>query len=161
MDILSKNKLLTALVILMFIMNLGLVVSFWFYNRPDAKDRPRKDKQEEVNLIDFIKKELDFNKIQSDSLEEMYHNYLKTSETMKEEIKKVHNRINDQVLKDLSPVNIKSDFETLGFKKGELDKVSYIFFLDLRKLCNPGQVSRFDELYNDIIRIIKKPQQKN
>jgi periplasmic protein CpxP/Spy len=160
MDILQKNKLLTLLVTVLIIINIALIASFWIFNDKHENGNPNKEKTEVNNIIDFFKIELAFNPAQSDSIEKLFKNYLVKSNEMREKIRRAHNEINNKVLKNINTYEVKNEFENLGNKKAELDKMSYEFFYDLRSLCNEEQKGKFDNLFKDIIRLINKPLQK-
>lgn len=161
MDILLKNKFLIIVVAALVLINGALLSSFWYFHELQGKGKPAKEKRVEINTIEFFRHELSFDKEQSDSLEKLFERYNSKVFAMKEEIRNMHNQINSRVLNNTSSEVIKSEFDSLGTKKAELDRVSYEFFIKLRSMCSNAQRQKFDELFRDIIRIINKPPQKN
>ena len=59
-------------------------------------------------------------------------------------------------MKDIDTSQIQSEFDTLGFQKKELDKLSYNFFFELRSLCNDQQKVKFDKLFKEVTNIINR-----
>ena len=158
MDIILKNRFLTIVVAVLICLNISLISFFWYFNQPTKIKNLVNKKSDEINIVEFIKIELDFSEIQSDSLDSMFQNFKYNVKEMKEKIRLMHNRINDQVLNNKKIFEVTNSFDSLGLKKAELDIVSYKFFLDLRSMCNDEQKVKFDEFYSDIIRLINKPK---
>jgi hypothetical protein len=99
---------------------------------------------------------LKFSKEQTSKLKEEYKTYKIQNKNIKDEIRDFHNEINDKVPLDISNNDIDLQFEKIGKKKGDLDKLTFIFFKKVRNICDKEQKNIFDDMIREIYRAINK-----
>lgn len=172
MDIIMKNKLYAIVIVVLILVNFLSIGSIWYLNfrqneiqqNPREENRekkqerrePKDPKTDDNNIIEFLVKELKFKEDQKKLLELKYQDYKRENLSIKDEIRDFHNEINDKVPLDISNNDIDLQFEKIGKKKGDLDKLTFIFFKSVRNICDKEQKNIFDEMIREIYRAISK-----
>ena len=142
MDIFKQKRYLIILIVLLVIFNLATLLMIWL-NRPPAerfqKERIRPG-QEISHIKKLLKEELGFDETQTNL-------YLKMQSEQREKVLKLQNEIQlikkqmfDEVLEDNPRPTLSDSLLTLTQEKMvELEKLTFNYFLDLKKLCKPEQ----------------------
>ncbi|MBL4605882.1 MAG: hypothetical protein JKY02_09555 [Flavobacteriaceae bacterium] len=141
-----RKKLLYTFLIILIMANVSLL--FMIINKPDKKDRPQKE--------NFLTQELNFT-------EEQKERFLFLDELHRHQMKQFDGELKD-LRKDLFNSFDKENFspDSIALKMGELEtakhKELFTFFKQVRKICTPDQVSKFDEIIEKALRK-RGPQQ--
>jgi hypothetical protein len=163
MDILSKNRFLLWLSIVLAVLNITTIAVFWIFYVSLHVNDTRKEGGKVSNVSYFIKDELNFNDSQSKIVDSLYKNYLSASNQIREFIRINHDSINSTIIDKSIKIDVEGKFDTLGSMKAQLDKLSYRFFEDLFNICNDDQKAKYRQLFKEISRMMApapKPKKK-
>ncbi len=159
MDIISQNKFLMRLVILLAFLNLALLVFFgWrYFNRKQKKEDKRVNN---IELASLLKKELGFTNTQADSLNKIRTAFFEKEKLLTEETRAKRDSMNqlmfstgnnDEVLKRLAAGVAENE------QKMELLRIEQAS--QVRNMCNAEQLRKLEELVREI-RDYLKPDEK-
>lgn len=155
MDLLSKNKLLLFIIILLLSVNIANLILFLddiVTTNPKEKKIRRIEKEDVCN---FFSRELKFDE-QTDALvKEMYYEYNRELEFIKDKVRSEQRKINEDIFLSEERITIEYRIERIGKKKAEIDKLTYQFFLSVYRLCDDRRKEKFRELFDEINRVIK------
>lgn len=109
---------------------------FMIINRPGMKDGPQKE--------NFLLQELNFNEKQKERFLFLDQGHRQQMMKMDDEIKQLRKELFDSFDKDnFSPDSIALK---MGGLETEKHKELFAFFKEVRKICTPDQVGKFDEI---------------
>ena len=137
----SKSKILITIIGILLITNIALV-SFYFLNRP-APNKPRADRAAMISA--FLKNELGFNQeqlTQYDSLNARHRIIIKAKF---DEIRMDKENEFKQLTQDnFSDSSINNSASSFTGKQKEIEITMFKYFKDIRNLCTPQQLPKFD-----------------
>ena len=152
METKAKNKILYILMAVLVIMNLITLGSLWMFR---VKERLPLQQSPPPLVKEFLEKELNFNKEQSEKFDKLKLEHHSNSKKIIDEI-----ALKKESLFDLIKENSGDDpkvikiADEIGTKQKELDLVTYNHFRDIRNLCDEKQKVKFDLIVNDITKMI-------
>ncbi len=143
----SKIKLLSIGVIGLLLINLG-IVGFLLFHKPTqlpagppplSNDGPK----------NIIAERLHFDKGQVAEYEKLIHAHQSAIKNMEDSIRMAK----DELYKTLTneDESVKDSLVTeLGLYQQTIEEIHYNHFMDIKKLCRPDQLDKFDKLTNEL-----------
>jgi protein CpxP len=143
-----------------------LVFFFW------VKDPIRKNYHGEhagLGITEFLQKDIGFSAEQLQKFGEMKNAHKEKMKPLFENLSKTKEHFY-QLMKDpaVAESTLDSGASVIGQKQKELDLQTFRYFKNLRNLCTPDQLSRFDSLFPNILQkmtgshrvVDKRPSEK-
>lgn len=172
MNYFDKNKILTAAVVLLLLINLGILGLLWFdrthklrapdkmqtdemRNPPDG--RPPEDRlPPERGPKEFLIRELGFNENQKNEYVKLVEEHQKEMRRLSDKIK----REKDKLWNILSgPLTDTSSAGTtaseIGSDQKEIEMVTFRHFQKVKELCNEDQKKKFDEVIKEALKMMR------
>jgi len=152
MNTVAKNKLLTWLVILLLVANAASIAMFWLSrgkNPPAPKGTPQ----------EFLVKELKLDAKQREQLDILRKEHRKAADQLREKIKEAKESFFDL----LKQANVTDSLKQSAAKNvstytEELDLLTLDHFQKIRALCTAEQQKRFDEIIQQVTRMMGAPR---
>jgi Spy/CpxP family protein refolding chaperone len=146
----SKNTILVWSVVILMAANVVLMI---FIFTSHNKQRPPGG-----TPADYLTKELALNNDQQKKLLSLARDHHRQAEDIKENIKEARHKL-FELLKhpeNDSAGNAAADSVAAGLKK--LDLLTFEHFKEVRAMLTPAQQNKFDDIIEDVLRMIAAPQ---
>ena len=149
----SKNKLLLLIIAVLLLINIG---TLWYFigSRPDhgTKERP--------GFTEVFRKEVGFDSAQLKQFAEMRKLHHEASKPIFDSLRKAKEDFYALLLNPQVSDSTKRAAENLiGTRQAQLDSIVFAHFAELRQLCKPDQLTKFDSSMQQLIhRIITSPR---
>lgn len=144
----SKNKILTAAVILLMLANVALMATLWWHHR--SPRHPGRG-----TPADYLVKELGLNTDQQNKLKELASEHHQQSEKIREKIKDARHELFSLLQQPGTSDSIKkSAADNVSKQLEELDLLTFDHFQQVRALCTPEQQKKFDAIIEDVLEMI-------
>ena len=144
----KKEKLLTLLVILLLLLNISIIIFFVFigHERPPMGP-PKVDKliTETLNLDE--KQIARFNTMKR----EHHHQMMQLDKQYVELLQQYFELLNVKQLENSSKDSLENMVEKIQLQKAQ---ITFRHFQELKSLCRPDQIERFQELIPELSKII-------
>lgn len=155
MDIMQKNRLLIWLVVILVLINLLSVGTFWFgffFHKPPQM-RPFRGPEE------MIERELGLTEQQKAGMRQEMHKHFESVRVILDSVKTLKREafaLITQHPEDTvqAEILLKKTADCLI----EADRMRYKHFLTLRKMCSPEQQKSFDRLLQDMLQEMPPPR---
>lgn len=147
----NKSKFLTLSVIVLLVCNLFLI-GFILSHKPG--------KHERNNPRNFIIEKLDLTKNQTeeyDLLIESHRPVIKKKKGLLFDKKNQLYMLLQMEAEAFSPEVLSIE---IGALQSEIETLQYNHFKDIKDLCEPNQIDRFDDLMTEISRVFSPPRHK-
>jgi len=155
MDIFKEKRYLWITIIILLIMNTAALTLLWL-GRPEAKDlhsRLKNPAEEHKRLKLLLNKELGFDKKQVAQYLRMRRDHQDQMRLLRREIREIKRQMFDEVLGDDPQTELSDSLLALAQEKQvQIEKQTFIHFLDLKKLCKPDQQDNLKILMHEIFR---------
>ncbi|TAH18659.1 MAG: periplasmic heavy metal sensor [Cytophagales bacterium] len=148
----EKTKLLTALVVILLIVN-GVTLSFFGIGKlPNHAPNPKQ-------AAEFISRELDFSPTQ----EEQYAQLIEEHQSDTRKAVEKSNIFREELYRVIG--NKQTDranamLDSVAFYQKQIEAVRYAHFQEVRAICNPAQQERFDQIIFEAIKMMMPPKKK-
>ena len=150
----TKTKFLTISVFVLLILNLG-TITFLLTRRPP---RPFNNEHEGPKRIIIERLGLDKNQIAR--YEVLIKNHQEVIGELQNEIKEKKNELYDTLINsDTSKVPVLE--KEISYLQLEIEKTHYHHFQDIKTLCYPNQIKKFNDLAVDLAKLFKPNQQQH
>lgn len=154
MNYFSKNKWIGIALIFLVLLNLGTLTAVWlmFNSRQGPPEKAGS------GVVDFIVKELGFDSAQKKQLillREEHQQKIKRLRRKNRDAKNVFfgllkdSSISEETLNKAATASAEFDAET--------DKITFLHFKAIRKICTPDQQKKFDLVIREVLRMIAPP----
>lgn len=155
MNYFSKNRIWGLAVLLLVLVNIATLVTFWIMKgtNPFNQEGPRKE------VVDFIVTELKLDSSQKKQFIFLKEEHQQQIRTIKDSIRKAKDDLFG-LLKDpnASEESIASASKITAALEAEIDQVTFRHFQKLRKICSPEQQKKFDEIIDRVVHSIGSGQ---
>jgi hypothetical protein len=152
MNNLHKNKLLTWLVLVLVVINIGSMIFIWM-GKPKHQNPPHGSPKE------FLSRELKFDEkqqVQYDKLVDEHRNQANdTRKKIKEEKEKMYGLLKNASLTDSLK---KSAVERVAEATKELDLITLNHFEKVRNICTPEQKTKLDQIMMQMLGMMSAQQ---
>ncbi len=150
----TKNKLVTAAIILLLIVNLVTLSTIWFMKENGPPLPPQQN-----GAFDFIVKELQFTPEQVKAYEALRNEHQQQSQQIRIQI----GRSKDSLFGLLKETNISDSILQKASMVGavlqaSLDMLTFEHFKKVRALCTPEQQAKFDQIIQQVMNMIAPPK---
>ena len=147
-----KNKLLTALVVLLLIANAATLALFWM-GKAKHPPRPKGTPQE------FLVKELKLDTKQQEQLDVLRKEHREAADELREKIKDAKESFFD-LLKQANVTDSakQAAAKAVSSNTEALDLMTLNHFQKLRTLCTPEQQNKFDKIIHEVASMIGQPR---
>jgi Spy/CpxP family protein refolding chaperone len=166
MDIFSENKLLIRLIIALVLLNTGLVgYVFWQNNanHPEALERKPIDKADFQYVSNVLKRELNLTEIQVKQFQALREDFFKMERVLTMKIRGERDSMNVVMFnKQTDPSLIDTLARRIAAHEYEMEMFRFAQAQQLRKICTPEQMEKFETLVLEIRDYFKpdKPTRK-
>ena len=149
---LTKNKVLTWLVLLLLLANATSIAMFWFY-KGKANEHPKQTHQPNGKPQDFLIKELNFDAAQQVQLEAFSKEHREAINSFGGKIKEVKENffsiLKQQNTTDSTKKNAAAAISNIT---QQIDLLTLNHFEKVRAICTPDQQKKFDEIIKQVDR---------
>ncbi len=163
MDAFKQKRNLIITIVLLVLLNLVTIFLLWFGN-PARQSKLRESKiveQKNERLQELLKEELGFDEDQIKQFLRLRQDQQEKAKDVQNNIQQIKKQMFDAVLQDNPPEELSDSLLKLSQEKmGELEQLTFDYFLDLRKLCKPEQLDKLKILINDFFHQVP-PKGKN
>lgn len=143
----TRNKLLLSVIAILFLANIVLVYFLIF------GDRHKPERTARQGMAEQLKTEVGFS-------EEQLNQYLLRRDTHMKEMRKLFEelRITKENFFNILSTTMPGDSafiakaDEIGEKQKRVDLATYQYFTNIRKLCTPEQLPKYDSLYQQVIK---------
>lgn len=148
----SKNKLLTALVILLLVANAATITMFWL----EKKQRPPQPKG---SPKEFLVMELGLNAEQQAKLDAVMKEHRQAAEGIREKVRAAKDSLFMLIKEPNTSDSMKQAAAAAVSRNAEqLDILTLNNFQKIRALCNTEQQKKFDEIIREVLRMMAQPR---
>lgn len=150
----NKLKVLGTAVVLLILVNL-LLLAFLFFGRPHppGKNGPR----------DYMIEKLHFTPDQIEKFDQLIVQHRQQINQLDSRINALKNSLYLQLSKDATAVSNDSIIQQIGLVQMQIEQVNFSHFKDVKKLCNPSQLTYFDGLATELASLFshRPPRRKH
>lgn len=147
----SKNKLLTGLVILLLVANAATIALFWM-------GKKQKTVLPKATPSEFLIKELKLDAKQQEQLEVLVKEHRQAADQLREKVKAAKDNMFDLVKQTNASDSVKHAAAAAASAITEqIDILTINHFQQVRNLCSPGQQKKFDEIIQQVTRMMARP----
>lgn len=150
MDFISKYKLYFITSIVAIILNILVLLSFWYIQKNNEINDNKRKESNTSNIRAYLSDELDLDSSQIRKLDIILNEYISKVNEKKRLIKKLHVELNNKIFTEKDSIFLEKEFNSLGIKKGELDKLSFDYLRKINQICDNRQQEKFKEIFNEI-----------
>ena len=141
MDIFKQKNYLIISVIILIILNIGILSMMWLnestHRKPPKHPQGRSNEQEQISSL--LKKELNFNDDQIQMYLELRNIHREQTIELQNVIQDIKRKMFDEVILGNSAIISDSLLSIMLDKQGQIEKITFQHFIDLKNLCNPEQ----------------------
>lgn len=148
----TKNNLLIGSVIVLIIANVAILTTIWYMHHRDVVHRG--------TPADYLVKELGLNEEQKNKLHELASEHHHQAQQINEQIKNAR----DSFFSLLKQPNVtdstkKTAADNIAKHLEQLELLTFDHFQQARNICTSEQQKKFDEILQDVLRMIGGPPQ--
>lgn len=149
----AKNKLLVWLVLLLLVANAATIAMFWLSKKSSHSPKPNEAPKE------FLIKELKLNTTQQAQLEVLVKEHRQAAEQLRRKTREAKESFFDLLKQSNVSDSVKRvAAKAVSVSTEELDLLTLNHFQKIRALCTPGQQIKFDEIINQVTRMMGQPR---
>ena len=178
MDFYTRNRAGNWVLIILVVLNLALLATIWYprlnppqkeiqreQKKPDDDKRYRKDeenrKQRDKNLVGFLRRELNFTQEQVDKFMQLRDEHFQKTRQLRRQVDDLRREMMELLLDDqLDSSRVEQFVEKMGQKTTELEKTVFYHFVELMKVCDSEQKSKYKTLLREILNQLKPPDHR-
>jgi len=155
MNSLTRNKTLLVIIAILLLTNVAMLVFFMKCNRPPGENK-------RIGFTERLRKEVGFTPQQMSVFEPKKKAFWDNMRVRFDEIKRTKEDFYYQMYDPAVPDSIiNNKAEIIGDQQKELDLYVIRHFKDVRTLCTPDQLPKFDSLLPHIIkRMTDRPERR-
>ncbi|MEP6724244.1 MAG: hypothetical protein ABJC98_00435 [Bacteroidota bacterium] len=155
----SKNRILIFLVVFLLLTNIGMLLYFTAYNKPQFRaNHPEK----RGPVTTFLQNEAGFTKEQMDMLDSLKKQHRAAIKPLFNNLGKSKDNFYQLLGKSgVTDSMLKLSAAEIGKKQAELDLQFFLNFMSIRKLCTEQQLLKFDSVMPALTSKMMQPWQKN
>lgn len=159
--ILNNNKALIFIIAILLIANIVMLIFFVGMHSPGQNRRSGHGGHVRERITNFLKQEIGFSNTQLDQFDSLREKHWKE---MKPMIKSM-NATKDVFYAHLNDATIDSTLynsllDSISIKQKNLDRMVFLHFRNIRLLCTPDQIPKYDAMVQEVIRDIVSPNRK-
>lgn len=163
----TKTKSLVTIIIFLLITNVGMLLFFVFSSKPSVK-REYSHEKRSGSMYNSLQNDVGFSKDQLDRYQLLRQQQRDIVRPLFGELRTSKKDFYDLLYtNNVSDSLIVADADSIAQKQKRLDQQMFGYFKNIRNICTPDQLQKFDSTINKVvIRMIGrsgrgKPDQKN
>jgi Spy/CpxP family protein refolding chaperone len=152
----KKYKGLVSIIVFLLITNIVMLILFMTNGNPtDKKDAGREQK----GLYTLLQKEVGFSQAQLDQYQALRTEQRKNIKPLFDKIRRSKENFYELLYNENAPDSaLNNDADSIAQTQKQLDLQMYSHFQNIRKICTPQQVDKFDSsIKKVIVRMISRP----
>lgn len=164
MDIIAKNKTLIWVIVILSVLNVITLSSFWFMYLKRPRIMPRNDQMPmppdrmRGDVDDFLRQELNLTNEQSEKFEQMQREHFKQIDDIFQQIRDTKKSLMDDTFVDSPDKQIVDKLiSEISGHFAEIEKLHYQHFTELKSILNKDQQDKLREIFNDIEPMMGPP----
>lgn len=149
-------------IIILIILNILSVSMLWInFGRQPDKLLPARPGRQEQKTLRFLQKELDLTDAQIQQYDRLRKAHAQQTQPLIHDIHRLKKEMMDNIL-DGSPDSAKlaEVAYLIGSKQSEIERLTFLHFLDLKKLCGEEKLDKLQGLLNEFFRRNPPPGQQ-
>lgn len=151
MQSIEKNTVLTILVAILVVLNLGLVAFMWL-------NQHRGGPHEGPDTTRFLINELKLDKAQEEKYVALQHQLSDSLNPIKENERRIHDRFFEMMHADApDSALVSSTIDSMGRMRAQIEYFTYRHFRQVRALCNTEQKKKFDAIITEAMHRMGPP----
>lgn len=148
MDAVTKNRSLVSIIIFLVISNIAILLYFLYFS--DGRKGSHGKDRNAVSV--FLQKDIGFNKQQMDAYQKLKTSHLQTIKPLFNDIRTAkENFYNLLYVNNVSDSSIDKAAAVIGEKQIALDKQMFNHFTNVRNLCTPQELPKFDSSFKKVV----------
>ena len=155
MDIFKQKRYMLLLIILLVIFNVSMLAILWIGRPPRRAEsqRPPRTGKEQAQVQRLLKDELGFDKAQIEQFIHIRGKLNEQADQLDEEVRHLKKQMFDEVLQDNPRPMLSDSLLSLALEKqARIEKLTFQYFLDLKKICTPEQQEKLQILIHELFR---------
>lgn len=153
----SKNKWLTALVILLVVINAVTIVLFWMGR--DQQQPPSRPPHAQGGPANYLIRELQLDGQQQQQYLQLVNVHRQAADQLREQIGEKKDSLFHLLRQNPVPDSVKkAAVAAAGRLSEELDLLTFDHFQKVRALCTPAQQEKFDRIIREVIAMMGGPR---
>ena len=152
MDIFNQKRMMFGIISVLILLNLTELGTLWFQKRKPPRNKGEK------KIEHFLKDELQLSADQMATFERLRKAHFQKARQLDNKAFQLREKVTKSLFES-SPDSAKLDSMAtqIGELQGELERLRFYHFQDLKALCTPGQRKKFEGLMEELIRSMRPP----
>lgn len=153
MDTMGTHKFWITGIIVLVLLNLGLMTFIWIDRLPPRGSRyPSEKRPDNQPGGEFMVRELGLDAEQADLVRALHARQIWRNDTIQTEIRRLYKDIVDELFAPApDTVRIRELAAAIGHQQAEFEGGSFATFLEIKRICNPDQQTKFRHLIADLL----------
>lgn len=149
MNSVTKNKSLVSIIIFLLITNIAMLVFFLVLNKPPRKDVRAHDQN---GMSGMLQKEVGFSKDQVDTYLSLRKSQMDTIHALFDDLRKSKMDFYDLIYSSkVSDSSLNKAANVIAERQKALDLEMFNHFKNVRNICTPDQLQKFDSTIKKVI----------
>jgi Spy/CpxP family protein refolding chaperone len=152
----TKTKSLVTIIIFLLITNIAMLVFFILLSKPVDK---RQRNRETNGMYTSLQNEVGFSKDQLDKYQLLRKEQIGKVRPLFNEVRNAKKDFYGLIYSENIPDSlINADADSIAQKQKSLDMQMFGYFQNIRNICKPDQIQKFDStLKKEVVRMVDKP----
>jgi protein CpxP len=149
MDAVTKNRSLVSIIIFLLISNITILI-FFLCLSDGRKGFHGKEDRNTVSV--FLQKEIGFNKQQMDEYQKLRATHMQSVKPLFDDIRSAKESFyNLLYINNVADSTVNKAAAVIGEKQMVLDMQMFSLFKNVRNLCTPQELPKFDSLFKKVV----------
>jgi len=149
MDAVTKNRSLVSIIIFLLISNITILI-FFLCLSDGRKGFHGKEDRNTVSV--FLQKEIGFNKQQMDEYQKLRGTHMQSVKPLFDDIRSAKESFyNLLYINNVADSTVNKAAAVIGEKQMVLDMQMFSLFKNVRNLCTPQELPKFDSLFKKVV----------
>ena len=145
----TKSRALVAIIIFLLLSNIAILAFFLFYS-DGRKSSHGKEDRNAISL--FLQKEIGFNQQQMDDYQKLRTAHMQSVKPLFDDIRLAKESFYDLLyINNIADSTINKAVGVIGEKQMALDVQMFNHFKNVRNLCTPQELPKFDTLFKKVV----------
>ena len=151
----TKTKTLVTIIVFLLITNIAMLIFFIMSNGPIEK----KQRNQQNGMYNSLKNDVGFSKEQLDKYQLLRKEQIGKVRPLFNEVRNAKKDFYGLIYSEnISDSLINADADSIAQKQKSLDMQMFGYFQNIRNICKPDQIQKFDStLKKEVVRMVDKP----
>ena len=151
----TKTKTLVTIIVFLLITNIAMLIFFIMSNGPIEK----KQRNQQNGMYNSLKNDVGFSKEQLDKYQLLRKEQIGKVRPLFNEVRNAKKDFYGLIYSENIPDSlINADADSIAQKQKSLDMQMFGYFQNIRNICKPDQIQKFDStLKKEVVRMVDKP----